>query len=148
MSLIHLIYVSSAKKEQNDAELDAILESAVRRNREHDVTGMLLYAGGNFLQVLEGEKANVDKVFAQLEKDSRHHGIIVLERAPIPARSFEQWSMGFHRLDAADATTKPGYAPFFKEGFDATKIGAHPGLALEILLSFSECYDSFQLSDE
>ena len=147
MALIHLIYVSSALKEQNDTELDAILESAVRHNRLQNITGMLLYAGGNFLQVLEGEDTDVDQIFSVIEKDPRHHGIIVLEREAIPARSFEQWSMGFHRLNATDVTEKPGYAPFFAQGFDAEKIGAHPGLALEILLSFSECYDSFQLGN-
>jgi hypothetical protein len=145
MALIHLIYVSSAIKEQSDADLDAILATAVHNNTKNNITGMLLYAGGNFLQVLEGEETAVDKTFSFIEKDARHHGIIVIEHDPIPTRSFEQWSMGFHRLNEDDALEKPGYAPFFKEGFDATKIGAHPGLALEILLSFSECYSSFHL---
>lgn len=146
MALIHLIYVSSALKELTDAELDAILESAVRHNKPQNITGMLLYARGNFLQVLEGEEFEVDKTFQCIEKDPRHHGIIVLERDRIPSRSFEQWNMGFHRVNEADVLEKPGYAPFFKQGFDATKIGAHPGLALEILLSFSECYDAIQLA--
>jgi hypothetical protein len=145
MALTHLIYVSSAIQEQSDADLDAILASAVRNNSKNDITGMLLYAGGNFLQVIEGEKEAIDKTFSFIEKDSRHHGIIVIERGEIQQRSFIQWNMGFYRLTEIDAAQRPGYAPFFQHGFDAAQIGARPGLALEILLSFAECYDSFTL---
>ncbi len=138
MALIQLIYVSSALKKQSDAELDAILESSVRNNKKNNVSGMLLYADGNFLQVLEGEEAAIDETFTRVEKDPRHHGIIVLERDAIQERSFAQWSMGFRLVNEADILDKPvSYAPFFKPGFDPTKIGIRPGLALEILKDFS-----------
>lgn len=138
MTLIHLIYVSSAVKKQSNVELDAILEAAVRHNKPQNVTGMLLYADGNFLQVLEGEDTAVDETFARVEKDPRHHGIIVLERDAIEQRSFASWSMGFRLLNEKDISEKPAnYAPFFKPGFDPQKIGVRPGLALEILKDFS-----------
>ncbi|HNJ76842.1 MAG TPA: BLUF domain-containing protein [Azospira sp.] len=60
MSLIHLIYVSTAQGELDDVDLDRIMDSSVRRNTAARITGMLLYAGGNFMQVLEGEEADVD----------------------------------------------------------------------------------------
>lgn len=97
---------------------------------------MLLYAGGSFMQVLEGEEAAVDEIFARVEKDPRHTGILVIERAPIAARSFERWNMGFKRLGAEEAVDRPGYAPFFERGFDAAAIGARQGLALEMLIEF------------
>lgn len=142
MALTHLIYISSAVTEPNDTELDAILESAVRHNKQQNITGMLLYAGGKFLQIIEGEKTDIDEAFNRIEQDSRHQNIIVLERAEIPMRSFEQWHMGFHRLTANDAIERPGFAPFFEKGFNAEKINARSGLAMDILLSFAECFDT------
>jgi len=136
MALIQLIYVSTACEELGTVELDRILESAVRHNTAQQVTGMLLYAGGSFMQVLEGEESAVDETLGRLQVDPRHTGLFVLERAPIRARSFARWTMGFKRLDARDAAARPGYAPFFERGFDAGAIGARPGLALEMLTAF------------
>jgi hypothetical protein len=137
MALIHLIYVSTAFREPGTDDLDRILESAIRRNTALNVTGMLLYADGSFMQVLEGEAAAVDEVFARVENDARHTGIFLIERSPIDERSFDRWSMGFKRLDAREAAAHPAYAPFFERGFDAARIGAHPGLAFDMLIDFS-----------
>ena len=113
MALIHLIYVSSATAACDAAELEKILVASARNNAPLQLTGMLLYAQGNFMQVLEGEEAAIEQ------------------------RSFDQWSMGFRRLGATEALAHPAYAPFFERGFDAAKIGAHPGLALDMLKEFS-----------
>lgn len=136
MTLEHLIYISTAEQEYDDAELDRILASAARNNGAQHVTGMLLYAGGCFMQVLEGEPAALDEVFARVAKDPRHKGIVLLERGPIDARSFPQWSMGFHRLGASEADAHPAFAPFFRYGFDPQQLGLHAGLALDLLLNF------------
>lgn len=137
MSLIELIYVSTATEEIDAAGLDRILESAARHNQPQGVTGMLLYAGGSFMQVLEGEESAVDETMGRVVQDPRHTDIIVLCREPIAHRSFLQWNMGFRRLGASEGTTHPAYAPYFQNGFDAASIGAHPGLALEMLREFS-----------
>lgn len=142
MSLIHLIYVSTAREELDVVQLDKILESSVRHNTEQGVTGMLLYANGNFMQVLEGDAAAVDETFSRVKDDPRHHGVFLIERAPIAQRAFARWTMGFKRLDAQDMATHPDYAPFFSPGFDAASIGAQSGVALEILLDFARSYAS------
>lgn len=137
MALIHLIYVSSATAACDAVELEKILVSSARNNTPLQVTGMLLYAQGNFMQVLEGEEEAIDEIYARIAKDPRHDGLFVIEREPIEQRAFDQWSMGFRRLGATEALTHPAYAPFFERGFDAAKIGAHPGLALDMLKEFS-----------
>lgn len=142
MSLIRLIYVSSSHHDLETEELDRILASSVRHNSPQAVTGMLLYARGSFMQVLEGEERAVEETFARVEKDPRHTAIVVIERAPIAEREFERWSMGFRRLDAGDAERNPAYAPFFERGFDASAIGAHSGLALDMLTFFGISQDS------
>jgi hypothetical protein len=137
MTLVHLIYVSTATKECDSGELDRILESSVRHNSPQNVTGMLLYYDGNFIQAIEGEKAAIDETYGRIAKDPRHTDLFVILREPIAQRSFEQWRMGFRRLRKTDAASHPAYAPFFKHGFDAASIGAKPGLALELLRDFS-----------
>jgi hypothetical protein len=134
--LWHLIYVSTATASYDVAALDKMLESAARHNAPQHITGMLLYAGGNFMQVLEGEKDAVDETYGRIARDSRHTDLHIVENERIAERSFSKWSMGFRRLGAAEAATHPAYAPFFAGGFDAAGIGAKPGLALEILKSF------------
>ena len=133
MALIQLIYVSSAAREMDEGDLHRMLESAVRHNETNNVTGMLLFASGNFLQVLEGEDAAVDEAMSRIQADPRHHGIILVSREEITGRDFGAWSMGFRGVRASDAEAWPGYAPYFESGFNASLIGAKPGLALDLL---------------
>lgn len=137
MTLIQLIYVSTARQEYDTTELDRILESSVRHNAAHSVTGMLLYLNGSFMQVLEGTEAAVDETYGRIERDPRHTDLFLLERTPIEARSFAGWHMGFRRLGEVEAQALPGFAPFLSHGFDAANIGARPGLALDILRRFA-----------
>jgi hypothetical protein len=99
---------------------------------------MLLYASGSFLQVLEGDEAAIDEVFARISADDRHHNIVVIARERVAARDFGAWSMGFRGVNADDVKALPGYAPFFEHGFDAAVIAVKPGLALELLKGFAE----------
>lgn len=137
MPLIHLIYVSTARDELAAEELASIMSASVRNNSAQAVTGMLLYAGGNFMQVLEGPEQAVEETYRRVAKDPRHHGLFVLERGPIASRSFDAWSMGFRRLGREELVNHRAYAPFFERGFDPQTLGAKPGLAMEILQTFA-----------
>ena len=137
MGLIQLIYVSNAQHEVAAGELERILEASARNNAAHSITGMLLYANGSFLQILEGEAAAVDETFERVSQDPRHTNIFLLEREAIGERSFARWSMGFKRLDAADIAAHPAYAAFFEHGFNAADFGGRPGLAVEMLNDFA-----------
>lgn len=135
--LIQLIYVSSASHLLSQEELLSILESSVRHNKPQEVTGMLLYAGGSFMQVLEGPEEAVQETMRRIRADARHKDVSVLYYDPVEKRDFDTWSMGFYALTALDATNWPDYAPLFRDGFDPARIGARPSLALEMLKQFS-----------
>ncbi|MCK6375779.1 MAG: BLUF domain-containing protein, partial [Zoogloea sp.] len=64
--LVQLIYVSSAARLLDEQALRAILESSVRHNTPQAVTGMLLYANGAFMQVLEGDEAAVAETMSRI----------------------------------------------------------------------------------
>lgn len=98
MSIRQLLYVSNTRTNLNDSDLNAILESARRNNRAHQITGMLLYLEGAFLQVLEGPDHEVGAVYDRIARDQRHWDTqILLDRQA--QRAFGEWSMGFERLD-------------------------------------------------
>ncbi len=136
--LFQLIYVSSATAEYDADAIKNILESSVRHNAENGITGLLLYSHGSIMQVLEGTAEAIAETMKRIVADTRHFSVSEILYAPIPERDFGTWSMGFHELTVADAETLPGYAPFFEHGFNAAKIGAKPGVALDILRSFAQ----------
>lgn len=109
----------------------------LRHNKALGVTGMLLYASGYFMQVLEGEPDSVADIYGRIAKDARHTDLAVLSNEPIAKRSFSQWNMGYRGLTQEDASTHPSLAPFFSKGFDANVIGAAPGRALSMLRLFA-----------
>lgn len=97
-----LIYVSTAPRLLSDAELGTILETSRRNNGRDGITGMLLYADGNFFQVIEGEPAALDHLVARLRHDPRHRDIITVARYAVGERQFPDWSMGFRRMHRAE----------------------------------------------
>lgn len=135
MAFTQLIYVSDLVN-KNEAELGPILESAVRHNREDGITGMLLYSGGNFLQVLEGTQEQVHATYKRICQDPRHRNTMVLTEEEVPERHFSNWSMGYKQLGAEDIAKFPEHAPYFQFGFKAVAFNAKPGAALELLELF------------
>jgi hypothetical protein len=97
-----LVYASAASPKFQPSDQTAILNTARKRNAEIDVTGMLLFVEGSFLQVLEGEVAVLDALLARIRSDSRHDKVVLLLREQIQARSFADWTMGFTKLTQAD----------------------------------------------
>jgi len=119
--LFNLIYASSATRKMHDQDLLAILASSHKNNARLDVTGMLLYRGGNFLQVLEGSEKVVDNVFNVIAQDARHHQVILMLKRPVPKRQFENWEMGFANLDTIDTSNLPGYTSYLNEPFNSKR---------------------------
>ena len=137
MTILQLIYVSDMVG-NDESQLGPILESAVRHNREDGITGMLLYAGGNFLQVLEGEPERVKATYERICRDPRHSNCLVLVDQEVPERHFGQWSMGCRHLKPEDAALFPAHAPYFKYGFRQPDLPVKPGEALDMLKLFCQ----------
>ena len=93
--MLQIIYASASTKPFTHKELVELLKVARQKNIAADVTGMLLYHAGCFLQVLEGPDENVEAIYAKVQKDPRHTNFLLLVRETIEERAFEQWSMGF-----------------------------------------------------
>jgi hypothetical protein len=107
-----LFYVSRAAEGVSQAEVDRILRSSQARNLERRLTGMLLFTGAYFAQVLEGEAQPLEAVMSSIVADARHRDIRVLARQPLGRRRFRKWSMGcVVRLGMSDLIEELTHAP-------------------------------------
>ncbi|PWW01818.1 FAD-dependent sensor of blue light [Hoeflea marina] len=101
--MIQLLYVSVAARAMADADFAQILETSRANNEREAITGVLLWAEGAFVQILEGETDPVHRTLAAIRRDTRHTNLIVVIEQETEKRAFSDWSMGFKRLDPVKA---------------------------------------------
>lgn len=121
-----LVYLSKASVAFTQHELTSLLKKSRHYNLELNITGLLLYADGNFMQLLEGSQENVSELMERIRKDERHHDVSVLEEGLVPARHFAQWSMAFVDFASPQVRALPGYSTFLLTPFadsDVTEMG-------------------------
>lgn len=103
MSVYRLLYVSGSSRRLGADDIASILVTSRRNNERRQITGMLLYADGAFLQVLEGDEKVLRALVTKIRADDRHRNIMVLYENHAEHRSFPDWAMGFRELDPKDA---------------------------------------------
>lgn len=113
--MLSLTYLSSATKLLTGDQLAELLVAWRPRNAARDLTGMLLYSGGNIIQTLEGPDEAVVTTFETIESDPRHTGVIEVLRDPLDARSFPDWSMGFNDISGIDTADLDGFNDFLQQ---------------------------------
>jgi hypothetical protein len=104
--------VSFANKSLTEKELESLLTEIRKKNAQQNVTGLLLYNDLNFIQVIEGTKKTIHKVFNSIEQDSRHTNVVKLLEEPIKKRAFPDWSMGYRKLSKEQSSSIPGFSNF------------------------------------
>lgn len=71
-----------------------ILTRSQPNNARHRVTGFLLFDKTHFMQILEGDQADVEAIFRRIGQDTRHGELTILHEGETDVRSFPEWSMG------------------------------------------------------
>ena len=94
--LIELTYLSEAVSDMSFLGLMRLLESARAFNQEHGITGILFYDNQQFGQIIEGERANIMKVWKRIQEDKRHHRVELLEIREITERTYPEWLLRFY----------------------------------------------------
>ena len=92
--LVRLMYASRAVPALDQEELVTILRQSKANNPSTGVTGVLCFSGGIFLQVLEGGRSAVNKLYNRIGADPRHTDVELLLYEEIGERRFASWSMG------------------------------------------------------
>ena len=104
--LVRLLYASRAAQDIGADDLAAILKVSKAHNPAAGITGVLCFCKSSnvFMQVLEGGREAVNKLYNTIAQDRRHRDPTLLSYGEIGQRSFAGWSMGqvhMERLNAA-----------------------------------------------
>ena len=92
--LVRLLYASRAAADVSADELAAILRKSKANNPANGITGALCFSGGIFLQLLEGGRTQVNRLYGRIVADPRHTDVELLSYEEIDERMFSGWSMG------------------------------------------------------
>ena len=93
-----LIYASQESHELDSKYLKRLLVKARAKNSKRNITGMLIYKEHEFIQALEGDEEEVDKLYSIIKTDPNHKNLTILSNKRIVERSFSAWSMGFSAI--------------------------------------------------
>ncbi len=101
-----LTYTSLARLDLDAQDLEAIHHSARTLNGLDGITGLLVFDGSRFLQIVEGAPDAIDDLMARLRRDSRHSAIEVRDERLVEARAFPDWTMELLQVDAGFLTAR------------------------------------------
>jgi hypothetical protein len=92
--LVRLLYASRAVAPIGAEDMLRILRQAKANNLAQGITGVLCCSEDVFLQVLEGGRAAVNRLYNRIVADPRHKDVELLSYQQIGERRFAGWSMG------------------------------------------------------
>ena len=109
IKLHRAVYVSEAVGDtaRDISVLAEILGGSRKNNPARGMSGLLLAHDDAFLQVLEGQASDIERLLERLKRDDRHRNLKLLSFEPIAARAFGEWSMGHARITPRIAGTLP-----------------------------------------
>ncbi|MDB4362689.1 BLUF domain-containing protein [Pseudomonadales bacterium] len=135
--MFHVIYISKATQPFSQVELTELLSKARQRNTQRLLTGLLLYADGCFMQLLEGKEATVMDVYGRIKQDTRHTDIVTLRMEETPSRHFPDWRMAFGDLSGGTQNLA-GISRFLEPGFNSSTLKNESSNAYELLRAFRD----------
>ncbi len=99
-----ILYCSLAKQPMDEIAIEQLVHTAADLNRMDHITGMLMYADGVFVQLIEGPRQAIDHLWARLLHDKRHQAVVQLyHRREVEARACDGWDMRYvQREDLRD----------------------------------------------
>lgn len=116
---VRLLYVSRSAGPQTTTVTRAILEQAQVHNEAQGISGVLCQGQGFFIQILEGERSRINRLYLRIAADSRHKDVELLQYEEILQRRFDKWSMALVHLSVDDPMVKmhhPDFDPYAATG--------------------------------
>jgi hypothetical protein len=93
--LRRLAYVSYPSADLAPTEVSRIIQVSRVNNAARGLTGVLVYTGTDFAQLIEGRHETVETLWRTLRADPRHHDIVTFLDEPTERAWFETWRMGY-----------------------------------------------------
>jgi hypothetical protein len=114
-----LTYTSRARLDLADEELNDIHQTARHLNALDGITGLLLFDGSRFLQIIEGAEDAIDNLVERLRLDLRHSAFEIRDERLVEQRSFADWSMELVRVSAGYKSAREEVASILPAGVSA-----------------------------
>jgi len=92
--LVRLLYASRAAAPVATDSLSTILRQSKANNPKQGITGVLCCSDDMYLQVLEGGRSAVNRLYSRIVADPRHTDVELLSYQQIGERHFAGWAMG------------------------------------------------------
>lgn len=111
--LVRLMYASRTADAVTPEALQLILRQSKDNNPTQGITGLLCHCSGSgiFMQVLEGGRAAVNRLYLTIAQDPRHTDVVLLSYEEIPERRFAGWAMGQVNMARLNAALLLKYSP-------------------------------------
>ena len=97
ITVFRLAYVSKFKFSTKDntytREIASVLMRSRRNNTILDITGAIIFAGNDCVQILEGKKGDIDFLIEKIFRDERHSDFEILYKEDAPHRVFPEFRM-------------------------------------------------------
>lgn len=93
--MYQLNYTSESSLSLENKDIVEILEKAKIANSNKDISGCLIYHNCKFVQILEGKKEDVLQLYSKIQKDHRHHKVVLLWENEVEDRYFPEWNMAY-----------------------------------------------------
>ncbi|MCI5120416.1 MAG: BLUF domain-containing protein [Candidatus Electrothrix sp. AUS4] len=141
-----IIYISdyTGADKEIGRDLIKIHNSSIKNNPGLGITGVLFYHNRNFLQALEGEQEQLEKLMTTLEKDPRHTRMTRLVDTEVARRGFPDWQMDVFNLDA-DAVLNRRDLAIYEEMF-STQCAMDAPLFINMLKSLYEDVELYKMT--
>lgn len=111
-----LIYVSDARPGLTADDLDRIHHAARNLNALDGITGLLVFNGERFMQIIEGTGEAIEDLLARLRRDPRHLNLWVRSDTIVPEKSFRDWTMELVRVSAGRFEARDDLEPGLSSG--------------------------------
>jgi hypothetical protein len=139
--LQQLFYVSVETHPLSEQDIKELLNKSRQKNIALGITGILIYYKRHFLQILEGEKEEIFKLFFTIKADQRHASVILVFDQPIEARSFQDWTMAFLNLNKIEKPKLAGFSDFLEKSFTTRITKEHLTVAEKLMAKFKDYLD-------
>jgi len=120
--LVRLLYVSQPVGPITTTVTTLILEKSNIYNKKENITGVLCQGSGLWMQVLEGERHQVNVLYARIMASRHHNNVELLSMEEITQRQFGKWSMALVHLSKDDPMVQmahPEFDPYSATAKDA-----------------------------
>ena len=120
--LVYLSHITSTGL-SNASTLNDIAEVAAKHNKTDNITGILCYGNGYFLQCVEGTEQALTNLKNRLLVDDRHIDLKILDFSALAERRFAGWSLRSITLERwmIDEPKLKSFMPFKPDSWDSNK---------------------------